>query len=60
VAPPEAPVLTENEQLCGHQCQLRAAVRVMERRTIDEQHAYELLREHSPTNNRKLLDLVTA
>ena len=32
----------------------------MERRTIDEQHAYELLREHFRTNNRKLLDLVTA
>ena len=32
----------------------------MERHTIDDQHAYELLREHSRVNNRKLIDLATA
>ena len=38
----------------------RAKGILMERHTIDEQHAYELLREHSRINNRKLLDLATA
>jgi AmiR/NasT family two-component response regulator len=38
----------------------RAKGILMERHTIDEHHAYELLREHSRTNNRKLLDLATA
>ncbi len=38
----------------------RAKGILMERHTIDEHHAYELLREHSRINNRKLLDLATA
>jgi response regulator NasT len=32
----------------------------MERHSIDDQQAYELLREHSRINNRKLVDLATA
>ena len=38
----------------------RAKGILMERHTIDEEHAFELLREHSRINNRKLLDLATA
>jgi response regulator NasT len=38
----------------------RAKGILMERHTIDDQHAYELLREHSRVNNRKLIDLATA
>ena len=38
----------------------RAKGILMERHTIDERHAYELLREHSRINNRKLIDLATA
>ena len=38
----------------------RAKGILMERHTIDDQHAYELLREHSRVNNRKLADLATA
>ena len=38
----------------------RAKGILMERHTIDDQHAYDLLREHSRINNRKLLDLATA
>jgi AmiR/NasT family two-component response regulator len=38
----------------------RAKGILMERHTIDDQHAYELLREHSRANNRKLIDLATA
>jgi AmiR/NasT family two-component response regulator len=38
----------------------RAKGILMERHTIDEQHAYELLREHSRINNRKLVELATA
>ena len=38
----------------------RAKGILMERHSIDEQHAYELLREHSRINNRKLVDLATA
>ena len=38
----------------------RAKGILMERHTIDERHAYELLREHSQNNNRKLIDLATA
>jgi response regulator NasT len=38
----------------------RAKGILMERHTIDDQQAYELLREHSRINNRKLIDLATA
>ena len=38
----------------------RAKGILMERHTIDERHAYELLREHSRINNRKLIDLAAA
>ncbi len=38
----------------------RAKGILMERHSIDEQQAYELLREHSRINNRKLVDLATA
>jgi AmiR/NasT family two-component response regulator len=38
----------------------RAKGILMERNTIDEPHAYELLREYSRVNNRKLVDLATA
>jgi len=38
----------------------RAKGILMERHTIDDQHAYDLLREHSRVNNRKLIDLATA
>ena len=38
----------------------RAKGILMERHTIDDQQAYELLREHSRMNNRKLIDLATA
>ena len=38
----------------------RAKGILMERHTIDDQHAYELLREHSRINNRKLIDLAAA
>jgi response regulator NasT len=32
----------------------------MERHDVDEAAAFEMLREHSRTHNRKLLDLATA
>ena len=38
----------------------RAKGILMERHAIDEQSAYNMLREHSRINNRKLLDLATA
>jgi AmiR/NasT family two-component response regulator len=38
----------------------RAKGILMERHAIDEQSAYNMLREQSRTNNRKLLDLATA
>jgi len=38
----------------------RAKGILMERHRIDEQAAFELLREHSRTQNRKLIDLATA
>ena len=38
----------------------RAKGILMERHAIDEQNAYNMLREHSRINNRKLLDLATA
>jgi AmiR/NasT family two-component response regulator len=38
----------------------RAKGILMERHAIDESSAYELLREHSRVNNRKLVDLATA
>ena len=38
----------------------RAKGILMERHSIDDQQAYELLREHSRVNNRKLVDLATA
>jgi AmiR/NasT family two-component response regulator len=38
----------------------RAKGILMERHAIDEQHAWEMLREHSRTNNRKLVDLAAA
>ena len=38
----------------------RAKGILMERHTIDDQQAYELLREQSRMNNRKLIDLATA
>jgi response regulator NasT len=38
----------------------RAKGILMERHSIDDQQAYELLREHSRINNRKLIDLATA
>ena len=38
----------------------RAKGILMERHAIDEQNAYNMLREHFRINNRKLLDLATA
>ena len=38
----------------------RAKGILMERHAIDEQSAYNMLRDHSRINNRKLLDLATA
>jgi AmiR/NasT family two-component response regulator len=38
----------------------RAKGILMERHSIDEQHAFEMLREQSRTANRKLIDLATA
>jgi AmiR/NasT family two-component response regulator len=38
----------------------RAKGILMERHAIDDQSAYNMLREHSRINNRKLLDLATA
>jgi AmiR/NasT family two-component response regulator len=38
----------------------RAKGILMERHTIDDQQAYELLREHSRINNRKFIDVATA
>jgi AmiR/NasT family two-component response regulator len=38
----------------------RAKGILMERHAIDEASAFELLREHSRTGNRKLIDLATA
>ena len=38
----------------------RAKGILMERHAIDEQSAYEMLREHSRTNNRKLVELAAA
>jgi AmiR/NasT family two-component response regulator len=38
----------------------RAKGILMERHNVDEPAAFELLREHSRTNNRKLFDLATA
>jgi AmiR/NasT family two-component response regulator len=38
----------------------RAKGILMERHAIDEQSAYNMLHEHSRSNNRKLLDLATA
>jgi AmiR/NasT family two-component response regulator len=38
----------------------RAKGILMERHTIDDRDAYEMLREHSRINNRKLIDLATA
>ena len=38
----------------------RAKGILMERHAIDEAHAYEMLRDESRTNNRKLLDLAAA
>jgi len=32
----------------------------MERHGIDDAHAFEVLREHSRVDNRKLIDLATA
>lgn len=32
----------------------------MERHSIDENTAFEMLREHSRTENRKLIDIATA
>lgn len=38
----------------------RAKGILMERHAIDEQYAYEMLREHSRTSNRRLVDLASA
>ena len=38
----------------------RAKGILMERHAIDEHYAYEMLREHSRTSNRRLVDLATA
>ena len=38
----------------------RAKGILMERHAIDEEHAYDMLRDESRTNNRKLLDLAAA
>ncbi len=38
----------------------RAKGILMERHSIDEENAFEMLREHSRTGNRKLIDLATA